>query len=105
MQRLEIAADGHGLGDRRAIIEDQDRHPLHGVERGECLAELLHIGEVHLAARHLDALLGQEYAHAPRARRPPAIVKLHAFRPPARFQITGAAAEQGSFGLADATRR
>ena len=61
MQRLEIAADGHRLGNGGAIVEDQNRHALDGIERGELRRLGCTRHDIDLLEGNLDALFGKEY--------------------------------------------
>ena len=74
---LEIAADGHGFVDHRAVVQHQGGQHAARVDGAELRAEVLARRDVHLHGFDLDALLGQENAHPARVRRHLEVVEFH----------------------------
>src|SRR5215211_961290 len=84
-QALEVAADGHRLGNHGAVVEDENRHALQGIERGEFRRLLLLRGKIDLLHWYRDALFGEENPHAPRVGSSTAFVELHGVLPGRTF--------------------
>ena len=65
------------FGDHGAVVENQRRHALHRIDRGEGVALLLQRAEIDLLGRNRDSLLGEEDTHPPRIGSTAAIIELH----------------------------
>jgi glyoxylase I family protein len=79
LHRLEIAADGNGLGDASAVIELEHRQRRERVDLEELGFELRLHPQIDLDLRHLDALLGEKDTDPPRIGRTREIIEFHSF--------------------------
>ena len=89
MQRLEVAADRHGLGDQRAVVEAKRRHDHRRVVAHELRVELFALSQVDLHARHLEAFFSQKHANAARVGGEFKVVKQHGKTPGRRSAASG----------------
>ncbi len=92
MQRLEIAADRHRLGNRGAVVEDQNRHALDRIERGEFRGLGRPRHDVDLLERDRDPLFGKIYPDPAGVRRSLFIQYFHCVKCHSKNDNTSAAA-------------
>ena len=74
---LEVATDGHALGQKRAIVELEQRKRAHGVPGQKLGRAILGLADVDLDGGNLDSLLGEKYTNAAGVRSQLAVVELH----------------------------
>ena len=82
LDRFEIHADADGVSNPRAVVEFEHRHGSVGIDCPKRRRQLLIVAQIDLHRRHADAFLGEEDAHAARARSRDAVVELHQTPPP-----------------------
>jgi hypothetical protein len=74
---LEIAADGDGFGQDRAIVQFENRQPLQRIAAAHFGAAVLERAHVDRHNRHVDSFLGQKDAHPARVGRAAAVEQFH----------------------------
>src|SRR5205814_1434849 len=77
MERFEIAADRDRLGNDRAVIELQGRHPLQRIDRGIGGRLVRQFAQIDLLGRHRDPLFRQEDLDPAGIGRPAPVIELH----------------------------
>ena len=77
VKRFDVAADGDGFGERRAIVEKERRNFLQRIDRRIGLLLVLMRHEVDVANGNRDVFLSQENANPPGIWRQRRIVEQH----------------------------
>ncbi|HVA68495.1 MAG TPA: hypothetical protein VNF45_04230 [Candidatus Binataceae bacterium] len=77
MEFLEVAADGHALGDAGAVVEFEDGHGAKRIFPAKVVAAIYRLDDIDFLVRNLNTLFGKEYSDTARIRGIMALIKFH----------------------------